>query len=303
MAQAFSNGHYTRAQASRFIRSSMKVMGLSPLQMAQRLGVAPQTVNRWIGGTVTPRAKPLHKILALLDSEGFEAAFPVASSEVLQNSDVLQKNDERASNSTGSLAFQSLGLHFSDSIMALEVEAREVWVIKCGALREATRGFIGESVLHALKAGANFHYVFLPGSAAEETFLHQLKPWLDTETFTGHVTGYIIQDMVQATLLGLGQVPGAWIVIEYSKAQMRRLQRGFDVFKALPVREYSDSTRQHVKNEDGQPCWIELATPQASIWIERLRELQSVARSPQQETVGLIRILRDRDGQQSISVR
>lgn len=39
------------------------------MQLAQRLEVAPQTVNRWIRGATVPRAKPLQKILALLDSE------------------------------------------------------------------------------------------------------------------------------------------------------------------------------------------------------------------------------------------
>lgn len=272
MGRDLTNRHYTSAETSRFIKALLKTTKQPAPRFAADIGVAPQTVNRWLRGTVSPRVGQLQKIVALMEN-GMQKR-PL--SEAFKN--LLDKGSDHASQ-----AFQSLGLHFSDSIMALESQARDVWIIKCGVLREAARGFMGEKVLQALKQGTNFHYVFLPDSGAERTFRCSLQPWLEREHFLGSVTGYIIKDAEQAATLGITRTPGAWIAIEYSNAQMQQLHRGFDVFKALPVREYSDATRQNVKNEDGQPCWIELATPQASVLMSQLNDLRSNALRAQEK--------------------
>lgn len=257
---------YTSSEALRFIRDVAEFARMTPSQLALALNVAPQTVNRWLRKKVNPRVGQLKKLLKLLDEMN-----PIPA------------NNAAHGDCTGSVpgeapeSIRSLGIHFLDAILSLEVQARDVWILKCGSLREAVRGSIGEAVLEGLRNGTNFHYVFLEGSAAKDSFASQLKSWLHDEKIMGNLIGYCIKDVLWASSLGLTQTPGAWIAIEYSEAQVQRLHRRFDVFKAISVREYTDATRQHVKNEDGQPCWIELATPYASVWMEALNDLRAVA--------------------------
>jgi DNA-binding transcriptional regulator YiaG len=285
------SGRLSKAQVSRFVRSALKVTGMTPPQMARQLGVAPQTVNRWVRGVVQPRPGQIDKVLAILqEKNGIEQSRTSVGIESVNGQHEAQ-DEYHAGPVAFSEAAPRLGIHFTDSVMGLEGEARDVWIIKCGPLREADGGFMAAAVLRALRAGTHFHYLFLPGSAAEETFLHYLKPWLEEEDFTGKVTGYVMRDLAQAARVGLSSTPGAWVVIEYSTDQARRLQRDFDVFKALAVREYMDATRRHIKNEDGQPCWLELATPQAKVWIAQLRHLRAAAKSAGETKVDLIRVI------------
>jgi transcriptional regulator with XRE-family HTH domain len=279
IAQSLSKRRYSTKEAARFIRALLRTTRSSSPQLAREIGVASQTVNRWVRGTTSPRSGQIRKILALMEND---LGMPLKSEK---HSNILGDKMVHLPKT-----FDSLGIHFSESIMALEAEAREVWVIKCGALREATRGFMGEAVLRALKNGVHFHYIFLTDSEAERTFVHQLKPWLATQKFSGIVTGYNVKDATHATTIGITQAPGAWIVIEYSQHQMQSLKRSFDVFKALPVREYMDDTRREIKNEDGQPCWIELATSRASALMERLSDLRSMTMKGSLPEIEILRI-------------
>lgn len=225
--QRLARSLYTTEEAARFVSDVLEIADLSPSQLALSIGVAPQTVNRWIRKNVSPRAGQLKKLSNLLDEMN-----PAIADTGVHNQWTGTTWGEPSE------SIRALGIHFLDAILALEVQARDVWVLKCGSLREAVRGSIGEAVLQGLKNGTNFHYVFLAGSAAEQSFVRQLEPWLKEEKITGSLIGYGIKDCIWAGTLGLTQTPGAWIAIEYSESQALRLHRRFDVFKAISVREY-----------------------------------------------------------------
>jgi transcriptional regulator with XRE-family HTH domain len=192
--------------ASRIIENLLEATGVSSSHLARQMDVASQTVNRWRRGEVVPRARQFEKM-----AEYIQSILEQEESKTNRESpfsDVGQGHLE---------AVSKLGIHFADSIMALEAESRHVWILKSGALREAASGFMGESVLRALKYGTHYHYVFLAGTPAETSF-SQLIAWLQSETFAGSVTGYCLRDAVWAGTLGITQAPGAWIVMEYGDA-------------------------------------------------------------------------------------
>src|SRR5918999_946865 len=62
-----------------------------------------------------------------------------------------------------------LGIHFSEYVMSLETQARDVWVFRNHRLRESHPGYSGESVLEALYQGVNFHYIFAPKTEAAKS--------------------------------------------------------------------------------------------------------------------------------------
>lgn len=302
-AEEYARHTFSRQETSRYIGLVLRVVQMSPKQFAGALGVAPQTVNRWLRGSVSPQGEQFLKIIALIDNETGHRTITDQSSgnekpaprkeQPNPRSNVIASEAATVRVSLDEINHQkgispSLGVHLTASIMALEMKARNVWIIKCGSLREAARGFFGESVLQALKDGTHFHYLFLADSLAEKSFRSGLQPWLAKETFSGSVTGYVLQDPVDASRIGLGRGPGAWIVIEYSQAQVSQMQRSFDVFFALSVREYLDSSHHQVKNEDGQPCWLELATAQAAAFQDRLNDLIQGERNIPTDRLGRI---------------
>lgn len=264
-------------EVANFFENLLEITSIAASQLAREINVTPQTVNRWQRGEVAPRSRQFEKISAFIKERMNEET---ANNFPLDENHKVWKDVEAASR---------LGIHFSDSIMALEKEAQHVWILKSGILREASQGYIGQGVLCALKNGVHYHYVFLAGTPAATSFV-RLVEWLKAQEFTGSVTGYALHDPIWAGTLGITQVPGAWVMIEYGETQIHQLQRNFDVFMGLPAREYTDATRQHLKNEDGQPCWIELATSRADIWKERLHELRELT-SRKKTRIKVTRIL------------
>jgi transcriptional regulator with XRE-family HTH domain len=247
--------HLEPDRVAQMMRQLLEVSGLSAPTLARHLEVAPQTVHRWCSGTAMPRPKQIQKLERWF-TQGEEAG----------RAEVPEAVPRQAPES-----LKYLGIRFADEVLALEAEARAVWIVKSGTLREEVRGSIGEAVLRGLKHGTRFHYLFLEGTPAASSF-QQLSRWLEGESFAGQVTGYRVGDNHVARAVGLTDAPGAWIGIEYTDEQAARMQRRFDVFFAVGAREYTDATRSQVKNEDGQPCWIELATPLAARWLSTVAE-------------------------------
>ena len=237
------------------MRQLVEASGLSAPTLARHLEVAPQTIHRWCNGSTMPRPRQIQKL------ERWFAPPQEASKATVADAVAYHAPE----------AIRCLGIRFADEVLALEAEASAVWIVKSGTLREEVRGSIGETVLRGLKNGTHFHYLFLESTPAASSF-RNLSSWLRREEFAGRMTGYQVGDDHLARAIGLTDAPGAWIGIEYSEAQAARLQRRFDVFFAVGTREYTDPARSHVKNEDGQPCWIELATPQAARWLSTLNE-------------------------------
>ena len=236
------------------VKAFRQLVSLNRTEFARQLQVAPQTVGRWEANQTKPRRNQILKFESLLPTED-------VASETKPN--LERENTGR------------LGIHLSDTIFELEKHAKEVWIVKSGRLREADRGFIGESIFEALQNGVHFRYVFLAGTTADKSFRRELKPWVKSERVSGTVTGYCIKSHALAFDLGLSSSPCAWIVVKYNAEQRLRLKRHFDVFLALSAREYSDVEHSSAKNEDGQPCWVELATPRASAFASRLATLIS----------------------------
>lgn len=143
---------------------------LTPTRLAGKIGVAPQTVNRWLTAKVAPRPSQVIKLQAV--------AREIQSSV---SNDMVGFNKP-----TGGLS--SLGARSVDYVMAVETEAKSVWIVKNGTLREASRGFIGEQVLQALQNGVQFNYVFFRDTPAAESF-ERLRTWVGKEEFVGSVTG------------------------------------------------------------------------------------------------------------------
>ncbi len=242
-------------RVAELMRQVVEASGSSAPMLARQMEVAPQTVHRWCNGNAVPRPRQIQKLERLFaqPQEASESVAPVAAPRQAPE------------------ALRCLGIRFADEVLALEAEARAVWIVKSGTLREEARGSIGEAVLRGLKHGTRFHYLVLEGTPAAHSF-RRLADWLGRETFSGEMTGYRVGDGHLARAVGLTDAPGAWIGIEYSEEQATRLQRRFDVFFAVGTREYTDATRSQVKNEDGQPCWIELATPKAAQWLATITE-------------------------------
>lgn len=238
-------------QSSALVKDILESLAISPPELARHLELAPQTINRWRKGEIVPRPRQAQRLEAWLQQ---------------QQPNLIEISPSNAHD------LNSLGIRLSAEILHWEADAKAVWIVKSGVLREAARGTIGETVLRGLQNGAHFNYVFLRHSPASESF-QRLSKWLQTENFTGNVTGFEISDYHLASAIGLTEVSGAWIGIEYSPDQVAILKRRFDVFFAVSVREYSDARRTDTKNEDGQPCWMELATPQAARWLEALNNL------------------------------
>ncbi len=255
LQQHTSRPHPEPSRVAELMRQIVESSGLSAPTLARHLEVAPQTVHRWCNGKAVPRLRQIQKLQRLL-------AQPQGLSEPVSTELVPLQAPE---------AIRCLGIRFADEVLALEAEARPVWIVKSGTLREEARGSIGEAVLRGLKHGTRFHYLFLEGTPAAHSF-RRLADWLSRETFASQITGYRVGDAHLARAIGLTDALGAWIGIEYSDAQAARLQRRFDVFFALGAREYTSPTRLQVKNEDGQPCWIELATPKAAYWLDTITE-------------------------------
>lgn len=226
---------------------------LNRTDFARRLNVAPQTVGRWETNQAKPRRNQILKFEALLPAT---EPLPLSSKPDFEQENVSH-----------------LGVHLSDTVFQREKHAKEVWIIKSGRLREADRGFIGESILEALQNGVHFRYVFFQGTEADKAFRREFQRWVKSERVSGTVTGYCIKSHALAFDLGLSSSPCAWVLIEYSAEQRLRLKRRLDVLMALSVREYLDITHSSAKNEDGQPCWIELATPRASEFASKLTAL------------------------------
>ena len=222
-------------------------------EVAGELGLAPQTVHRWRNGKTVPRPRQARDLASW-----------------------IEQREQKTENAPLALPAQSeasaqIGIRFADEILGLEREAKHVWIVKSGVLRECVRGAIGEGVFHALQNGVNFSYVFLEGTPAAQSF-KQFHNWLQKEEFSGHVQGFCVSDPHLARAIGLSDSPGAWIGLDYSAPQAKRLGRQFDVFFAVAAREYADASRTQPKNEDGQAVWIELATPYAARWLQTLKE-------------------------------
>lgn len=228
-------------------------LDLPVAEVAGELGLAPQTIHRWRNGKTVPRPRQARDLATWIDQreqkpESAPLAFPAQSEASAQ-----------------------IGIRFADEILGLEREAKHVWIVKSGVLRESVRGAIGEGVFHALQNGVNFSYVFLEGTPAAQSFV-QFHSWLQKEEFSGHVQGFCVSDPHLARAVGLSDSPGAWIGLDYSAPQAKRLGRQFDVFFGVAAREYADASRTQPKNEDGQAVWIELATPYAARWLQTLEE-------------------------------
>jgi len=243
------------------VRQFREATGLKPTQFARRLQVAPQTVSRWEKNEARPRWNQLRKFQDLIESNRDSGSTAAGG-----GADTADESVE---------AIGRLGIRFADDIMHRELGAKAVWVVKNGRLREADRGYMGELVLQALQAGTDFKYVFFQNTEAEESFHRQFKPWIKAESFRGSVTGYCIKNHRFAYEVGLSNAPTAWIAIEYGPEQAARLQRRFDVFVSLAIREYTGSSKTGVKNDDGQPCWLELATPRAGAWMSHVSRLRA----------------------------
>lgn len=242
----------SRELSARLTERFLGVHNLTPPRLAQEIGVAPQTVNRWLTAKFTPRPAQIIKLQSLTQR----------TSTAINASATNGDND-----------FTSfLGVRPLEYVMNLESEANAIWIASNGYLRESNRGPMGEQILQALRQGVHFRYVFHARSEAAGAF-SQMLAWLKNESFTGKVTGYVIKSDEMAYRLGLSSAPGAWISIEYSPLQATRLQRNFDVFHALSAREYADAEKCRIKNDDGQSCWVELPTAQAQLWHERLRQM------------------------------
>jgi transcriptional regulator with XRE-family HTH domain len=262
------------------VRRFREAVGLTPGQFARRLGVAPQTVNRWQKDEARPRLSQLRKFEALLHSGGDAPAASQHPSGATPSVTL--------SRALGAEAVAGLGVHFSDSIMELEKQAATVWVIKNGWLRESGDGYLSEMVWEALRNGVQFHYVFARDTPAEESFRRHLQPRLEAEPVAGAVTGYCVKKHQLAYALGLSDASATWIVIEYSPQQALRYKRRIDVFLSVGVREYGDAAHTTVKNEEGQPCWIELSSWHSKEWRERLSRLRSLDGSlPEVEIIRL----------------
>lgn len=258
-----------RAEAERFqpqahstaplVREMLARLDLSVSEVAKELGLAPQTVHRWRNGKTVPRPRQARDLAAWIakSGEGNVGAATLPPSEALGR----------------------LGIRFADEILGLEREAKHVWIVKSGVLRENVRGAIGEGVLHALQNGVDFSYVFLEGTPAAQSFV-QFGKWLTKEAFSGHVRGFCVGDPHLARAIGLSDSPGAWIGLDYSENQAKKLGRQFDVFFGMAAREYADANRVQPKNEDGQAVWVELATPYAARWLDTLKSsLEELERS------------------------
>ncbi|MDF2441459.1 MAG: helix-turn-helix protein [Abditibacteriota bacterium] len=250
---------------SDLIRGFRQSLDLSPTHFARRLQVSPQTVNRWENGTIKPRLRQLAKFEEVARSE--EQDPPSAGTDGMGWKETSDRE-----------AVTQLGIRLSSYIMEMEIHAKAVCVCKNGRLRESDRGYIGEMVLKALQNGVEFKYIFFENTEADKSFRALLK-WVKAEKFTGAITGYCIKSHRTAYELGLSHIPSAWVAIEYGQEQAFRLKRRFDVFVVLAVREYIDSSRLEAKNEDGQPCWVELATPRAGKYIDSVSRLRSLAKS------------------------
>lgn len=109
------------------LRDSMLRQGLTPVALAERVGVDPKTVERWINQDRIPYPKHRHVISAMLhEGEAYlwpnalstERAAQVAQSEVVQiyprrgavPSDLWQRLLDRANTSIGLLAYAGLFL-------------------------------------------------------------------------------------------------------------------------------------------------------------------------------------------------
>jgi DNA-binding transcriptional regulator YiaG len=253
------------------VRQFREATGLTPAQFARRLGVAPQTVHRWQKDEARPRPSQMEKFDRLLRSLGpGDPCPPGGATRPIPFQPLPIQGASAAEAAAG------LGIHFYDSVMELERQAKAVWIVKSGRLREGEGGYIGEMVLEALRGGVEFHYVFLQGSPAEQSFRSEFRQWIEAEPIRGTVTGHCVKDPQVAYDLGLSDAPSAPVAIEYGPEQAARLRRRFDVFLALSAREYMDASHTSVKNEDGQPCWVELATARSSRWMKKLSRLKAI---------------------------
>ena len=150
------------------IKSFRQLLSLNRTEFARRLQVAPQTVGRWEANHTKPRRNQILKFENLLPTESVIAE--------------AKPNFEREN-------IGRLGVHLSDTVFQLEKkQAKEVLDRpKSGRLREADRGFIGESIFEALQNGVHFRYVFLAGTAADKSFRRELKQWVKFERVSGTV--------------------------------------------------------------------------------------------------------------------
>ncbi len=246
----------SRELSARLMERFLVACDLTPPRLAQEIGVAPQTVNRWLTAKITPRVAQVLKLQALTQRNSI-----AAGPHPINRGDDLTR---------------FLGVRPLEYVMNLEAEANAVWIVSNGYLHEANRGAVGEKILQALRQGVHFRYVFHQRSEAADAF-SRLQSWLKTESFAEYVMGYVIKSRELAYEIGLSVAPGAWIAIEYSPLQAARLQRASDVFHALSVREYADTEKCRVKNDDGQSCWVELPAPMAQRWQEHLNEMATSA--------------------------
>ena len=200
--------------------------------------------------------------------------------ELSTDSEEISHSADRSEDRSFELeAIKRLGIRFSEYVMSLETQAREVWVFKTRRLRESDPGYSGELVLEALRKGVGLRYIFAPKTDAARSFNSEFRQWVESEQPEGRVTGYCVKNPRLAYDLGLSGAPVGWIVIEYQPEQASRLKRRFEVFVELNVREYLDQSRTREKNENGQPCWLELATPHAGEWINKLSKFRSKKKS------------------------
>ena len=279
-ALQYGNEHDGAVNIAELIRQLHQATGLRPTQFARRLGVAPQTVNRWQKGEVRPRPNQADKFENLLHEIGkiHEVGETMSTP---QHDAVVAAPLAQASLGRASLAEMtaSLGIRFCESMMELERRAKAVWVVKNGWLRESGDGYIGEMVSEALHHGVEFHYVFFQGTPAEESFRQGLQARVKSGSVAGAVTGYCVKGHQIAFELGLSDASITWILVEYSPEQVMLLKRRSDVFLAVGVLEYLDAAHTTLKNEEGQPCWIQLSTWHAGEWRARLSRLPTLATS------------------------
>jgi transcriptional regulator with XRE-family HTH domain len=273
-SELLHNPYARRGQIAELFSLLLNSTSYSSPQLARIIGVAPQTVNRWKAGKTQPRLGQIKK---------------------LQEA-IMRANGPRDTPSPrpdpARLGTSTLGVRSVEEILTLEAGAQDVWIVKNGVLREAVPGFVGDMVLRGLKRGTNFHYVFASESAAEVSFQRHFSEWIQRETFTGCLTGHSVRDTHTAYKLHLSLAPGAWVAIRYSSEQSEQLRRQFDVFMALPVRQYIDSNRTIIENEDGQAHWFELPSQQAWHLLQTFKQCTEERPSPIEDIDSQVQLLR-----------
>lgn len=244
-SEMLHNPYSRRGQIAELFSLLLSSTSYSSPQLARIISVAPQTVNRWKTGKTQPRLGQIKKLQEAIMGANGPRDTPSTSPDPTR------------------LGTSILGVRSVEEMLVLEAGAQDVWIVKNGVLREAVPGFVGDMVLRGLKRGTNFHYVFAADSAAEMSFQTHFSEWIQRETFTGRLSGHSVRDTHTAYKLHLSLAPGAWVAIRYSSVQAEQLRRQFDVFMALPVRQYIDGSRTIIENEDGQAHWFELPSQHA----------------------------------------